>query len=94
MSQHEQPKIRIGVKRFTLAKYEGDFVPGKEPIAMITGGDGTPSVLLARFEVEKLTPEEMAVLDALMAKAAPAAGIAIPSWDDALAHTRKSVNGA
>lgn len=93
MAQQEEPKIQLDVKRFTLAKFEGDFVPGKEPIAMITGGDNVPTILLARLDIAKLSKEDMAVLEDLIVKGAPTPGTSIPTWDDALAHSRKPADG-
>ncbi len=90
MAQQEVPQIAIGVKRATLAKFDGDVRPGDEPIAMITSGDGLPTAMLLRpLDVSKLTREQIDAITAIAMAAQFPQGTELPSWADALAHSRK-----
>lgn len=90
MAQQEHSPVVLGVKRATLAKFDGDPKPTDEPLCMITSGDGLPTALLMRpLDVSKLSREEIDALTALATKAKFDQGADLPTWADALAHSRK-----
>lgn len=89
MHPTEAAPVRIGLKRATLAKFDGNVSPGAEPLVMITGNDERMALLMRPLDLSKLTRDEVDQLTALATKAQFPQGADLPAWDETLAHSRK-----
>ena len=63
--QVDTPGIKARIDKFTLAKYDGDKVPGdgKVPVEIIEGGDGLPTLLIRKDGVDLPIPEVLKEAD-------------------------------
>lgn len=63
--QQEVPELNARVLKMTLEKFDGEKVPGdgKEPVEIIEGGDGLPTMMIRENGVDLNPPRELHGVD-------------------------------
>lgn len=64
-SNQEVPQLNARVLKMTLEKFDGEKVPGdgKEPVEIIEGGDGLPTMMIRENGVDLNPPRQLHGVD-------------------------------